>query len=93
MVAKLYFPGGYCPALSETLSALEPSKLLVTDIEFLHHHYAETLHRWQKNFLQHYKEIESMLGERFCRMWEFYLAGCEIAFRLRGYTVFSNANG
>ncbi|AIL12673.1 hypothetical protein IM40_02680 [Candidatus Paracaedimonas acanthamoebae] len=87
-IQKYIFPGGYCPALSETLSALEPSKLLVTDIELLHHHYAETLHQWRKNFLHHYKKIELMLGEKFCRMWEFYLAGCEITFRLRGYMVF-----
>ena len=87
-IQKYLFPGGYCPALSETLSALEPSKLIVTDIELLHHHYAETLRQWRENFLYHYKRIKLMFGEQFCRMWEFYLAGCEVTFRLRGYMVF-----
>lgn len=85
---KYIFPGGYCPALSETLASFEPSKLLITDIEILHHHYAETLRHWRTNFLHHYEKIKLMFGEQFCRMWEFYLAGCEVAFRLRGYMVF-----
>ena len=29
-----------------------------------------------------------MFDERFCRMWEFYLAGCECAFRYQGHAVF-----
>jgi len=85
---KYIFPGGYAPALSETLSALEPSKLYVTDIEILHQHYAETLRHWRTRFLAHQNKVKEIWGEKFFRMWEFYLASCEIAFRKRGYMVF-----
>jgi cyclopropane-fatty-acyl-phospholipid synthase len=85
---KYIFPGGYSPSLSETLSALEPSNLYVTDIEILHHHYAETLKHWRTRFVTHHKEIKKKWGEQFFRMWEFYLASCEVAFRKGGYMVF-----
>lgn len=85
---KYIFPGGYSPALSETLSALEPSNLYVTDIEILHHHYAETLLHWRMRFMASQGIIKSKWGERFFRMWEFYLASCEVAFRTKGFMVF-----
>lgn len=85
---KYIFPGGYAPALSETLSALEPSKLYVTDIEVLHQHYAETLHHWRQRFLAQQDKVKKVWGEKFFRMWDFYLASCEVAFRKRGYMVF-----
>jgi cyclopropane-fatty-acyl-phospholipid synthase len=85
---KYIFPGGYCPALSETLSALEPSKLYVTDIEILHQHYAETLRHWRMRCLAHQDKIKEEWGERFFRCWEFYLASCDVAFRKRGFMVF-----
>jgi len=85
---KYIFPGGYCPALSETLRDIEPSNLYVTDIEVLHHHYAETLRHWRMRFLSHHSKIKGLWGERFFRMWEYYLASCELAFRKRGYMVF-----
>jgi cyclopropane-fatty-acyl-phospholipid synthase len=85
---KYIFPGGYCPALSETLAAIEPARLFVTDIEILHHHYAETLRHWRTRFLANQTKVKELWGERFSRMWEFYLASCEVAFRKRGYMVF-----
>ena len=85
---KYIFPGGYCPALSETLNAIELSKLYVTDIEVLHHHYAETLRHWRRHCLSHQEKIKDVWGERFFRMWEFYLVICEVAFRRRGHMVF-----
>jgi len=85
---KYIFPGGYCPALSETLKALEESKLFVTDIEILHQHYAETLRHWRLRFLKNHKKVKKQWGDHFFRMWEFYLASCEVAFRKRGYMVF-----
>lgn len=87
-INKYIFPGGYCPALSETLSALEPSKLYVTDIEILHHHYAQTLRHWRARFVAHHDRVKKQWGETFFRMWEFYLAASEIAFRKRGLMVF-----
>lgn len=85
---KYIFPGGYCPALSETLDPLEASNLYVTDLEILHHHYAETLRHWRKRFLAHQNTVIRKWGERFFRMWNFYLAACEVAFRKRGFMVF-----
>ena len=78
---KHIFPGGYTPALSEVLAAIERSGLWVTDIEILRLHYAETLRHWFNRFQANRDRIEAIYDERFCRMWEFYLAGCEMAFR------------
>ena len=87
---KYIFPGGYTPALSEVLSAIEKAGLWVTDIEILRLHYAETLRHWRQRFLANRERIKEMAGydDRFCRMWEFYLAGCEIAFRYMQQMVF-----
>ena len=85
---KYIFPGGYTPALSETLAAIEKAGLWVTDIEILRLHYAETLHHWYDRFMAQREKAADLYDERFCRMWEFYLIGCEIAFRRMGQMVF-----
>ncbi len=87
-IAKYIFPGGYVPALSEVLPAIESSGLLVTDIEILRLHYAKTLAAWRQNFYRRWDEAAAMLGQEFCRMWEFYLAGCEVAFRYHQLAIF-----
>ena len=53
-------------------------------------HYAETLRHWRQRFLANRERIKQQAGydERFCRMWEFYLAGCEISFRYMNQMVF-----
>ena len=76
---KYIFPGGYIPALSETLAASEKSRLIATDIETLRLHYALTLRQWYARTLAHEAEIVAMMGERFFRMWTFYLAGATSA--------------
>ncbi len=86
-IAKYIFPGGYIPALSEVLPAIERSGLLVTDVEILRLHYAETLKAWRERFLAHREAAERIYDPRFCRMWEFYLAGAEMAFRHQGMMV------
>ncbi len=78
---KYIFPGGYTPALSEVLTAIEKVGLWVTDIEILRLHYAKTLREWRRRFIANRAEALKLYDERFCRMWEFYLAGCEVAFR------------
>jgi cyclopropane-fatty-acyl-phospholipid synthase len=80
-IAKYIFPGGYIPALSEVLPAIERAGLLVTDIEILRLHYAETLKLWRERFLVHREDAERIYDQRFVRMWEFYLAASEMAFR------------
>ncbi|WP_312205317.1 cyclopropane-fatty-acyl-phospholipid synthase family protein [Brevundimonas sp.] len=87
-VRKYIFPGGYIPALSEVLPAIERAGLWVTDMEVLRLHYAETLRHWRKRFLARRGEALTMYDERFCRMWEFYLAASEVAFRELGHMVF-----
>jgi len=87
-IRKFIFPGGYIPALSEVLPAIERSGLWVTDMEILRLHYAETLRRWRTRFLARRNEALAMYDERFCRMWEFYLASSEVAFRELGHMVF-----
>jgi len=85
---KYIFPGGYTPAMSEVLAAIERSNLFVTDIEVLRLHYAETLKEWRSRFLKNRAKAASLYDERFCRMWEFYLAGAEMSFRYARNVVF-----
>jgi cyclopropane-fatty-acyl-phospholipid synthase len=85
---KYIFPGGYCPALSEVLGAIERAGLWVTDIEILRPHYADTLRHWQERFQANRDAIKALYDERFCRMWEFYLASCEMSFRTGPMMVF-----
>jgi cyclopropane-fatty-acyl-phospholipid synthase len=87
-IAKYIFPGGYIPAMSEVLACVERAGLVVTDIEILRLHYAETLKAWRERFTAQRAEIARIYDERFCRMWEFYLCLSEIAFRYRGHMVF-----
>jgi cyclopropane-fatty-acyl-phospholipid synthase len=87
-IAKYIFPGGYIPALSEIVPAIERAGLIVADIEILRLHYAKTLRAWRERFLANRDKAAALRDERFCRMWEFYLAGSEVAFRYQGLVVF-----
>jgi cyclopropane-fatty-acyl-phospholipid synthase len=86
-ISKYIFPGGYIPALSEVLPAVERAGLLVTDIEILRLHYSETLRTWRERFLAHREQVERLYDQRFVRMWEFYLASSEMSFRYGGLMV------
>jgi cyclopropane-fatty-acyl-phospholipid synthase len=80
-LTKYIFPGGYTPALSELMPAVEKTGLWITDLEILRLHYAHTLAEWGRRFAREREAIRPMYDERFCRMFEFYLAACEMAFR------------
>lgn len=80
-IQKHIFPGGYIPALSEVLPSIERAGFWVTDIEVLRLHYAETLRLWREKFRANWEEAKALYDERFCRMWDFYLAGSEGFFR------------
>ena len=80
-IRKYIFPGGYIPALSEIAKPVERVGLFVTDIEVLRLHYGETLKHWRHRFLENWERAKEIYDERFCRMWEFYLAGSEMSFR------------
>ena len=87
-IAKYIFPGGHAPALSEMLPSIERAGLIVTDVEILRLHYAETLKAWRERFLARRDHARALYDERFCRMWEAYLAMVECGFRYGGLTVF-----
>ena len=87
-IRKYIFPGGYAPALSEVLAAIERARLWVTDIEILRLHYADTLREWSRRFAQNRDQVKALYDERFCRMWEFYLAVSEVSFRNLDEMVF-----
>ncbi|MGI9169796.1 MAG: class I SAM-dependent methyltransferase [Caulobacteraceae bacterium] len=86
--AKYIFPGGYIPALSEVLPAVERAGLRVTDIEILRLHYAYTLDTWRRRFLANRDKIAAVYDDRFCRMWEYYLCGAEMGFRYGSHMNF-----
>ena len=87
-MTKYIFPGGYIPALSEALAAVERSGLLIADVEIWRLHYAETLKNWRRRFMANREAARALYDERFCRMWEFYLASSEASFRVAGNMVF-----
>ncbi len=87
-IKKHIFPGGYIPSLSQIITEIEKTGLIITDIEVLRLHYAETLKAWRERFLSHWNEAKALYDERFCRMWEFYLASSEASFRWQDLVVF-----
>jgi len=87
-IAKYIFPGAAIPALSEIVPAVERSGLILTDLEVWRLHYAETLRAWRDRFEARREEVRTTHGERFCRMWTYYLAASETAFRHGGLVVF-----
>ena len=87
-VEKYIFPGGASPSLSEAAPVIEKSGFVLSDLEVLRLHYAETLKAWRTRFMARRDEAKALYDERFCRMWEFYLAGFEAAFRYDDLVVF-----
>jgi cyclopropane-fatty-acyl-phospholipid synthase len=87
-IRKYIFPGADLPSLSEVFAAVELTGLMVTDVEILRLHYAETLRHWRERFTANAERVKELYDERFFRMWEFYLALCEVGFRRRNLMVF-----
>lgn len=87
-IERYIFPGGYTPALSEIVPLVEQAGLYITDVEVLRLHYAETLRAWRQRFMANRDKLGPLYDLRFQRMWEFYLAGCEAAFRHSSLVVF-----
>lgn len=86
-IRKYIFPGAYLPSTSQLVRATERSNLWIMDVENLRLHYSKTLSRWYERFSAHREVIAKIYDERFCRMWEMYLLGCETVFRVRRITV------
>ena len=87
-ITRYIFPGGYTPSLSEMTTPIEKAGLIVADVEVLRMHYSHTLRHWKENCLKNRDRIVSMFDEKFFRMWEFYLTGCEIAFKWGDQVVY-----
>lgn len=87
-ILKYIFPGGYCPAMSETSAAVEHEKLVIADLEIWRIHYADTLREWLNRFEAHIDEARALYDARFTRMWRFYLIASEMSFRYGGQVVF-----
>ena len=87
-ITKYIFPGGYTPSLSEMITPIEKAGLIVSDIEVLKLHYSHTLRHWKENCIKNKEKIIEMYDEKFFRMWEFYLTGCEIAFKWGDQVVY-----
>tara|TARA_E500000331_G_scaffold334308_1_gene359381 strand:- start:1029 stop:2219 length:1191 start_codon:yes stop_codon:yes gene_type:complete len=87
-ITKYIFPGGYTPSLSEVTGPIEKAGLIVSDIEVLKMHYSHTLRHWKERCIQNKGKIVQMFDEKFFRMWEFYLTGCEVAFKWGDQVVY-----
>ncbi len=77
---KYIFPGGYIPALSETIAASEKVKLIAADTEMLRVHYGKTIQIWYDNVRANRAKIVAQYDEKFFRLWLFYLAGAAGSF-------------
>jgi len=87
-ITKYIFPGGYTPSLSEVTTPIEKAGLIISDIEVLKLHYSYTLRHWKENCIKNKSKIIEMFDERFFRLWEFYLTGCEMAFKWGDQVVY-----
>ena len=87
-ITKYIFPGGYTPSLSEVVTPIEKSGLIISDLEVLRMHYSHTLRHWKERLLSKKEEALEIFDEKFFRMWEFYLTSCEMTFKWKDLVVF-----
>jgi len=87
-ISRNIFPGGLVPSGSDLIGAIEKTGLILSDMESLIHHYDKTLKAWLDSFLKNREKAKKMYSERFCKMWEFYLASCSSAFHYRDLLVY-----
>lgn len=85
---KYIFPGAYVPSVGQVVPAIEKAGFLIKDIEILPIHYAQTLEIWRARFVANWDKAAAIYDERFCRMWELYLAASEVAFRHHRFMIF-----
>ena len=87
-ILKYIFPGGYVPAMSEAMVAVEKEGLWPTDVEVWRLHYAETLRHWHDRFMANADRVRAIYDDRFIRMWRYYLVASEMTFRSGRQCVF-----
>jgi len=87
-IQKYIFPGGIVPSLSDMITPIEKTGLILSDCETLIHHYDKTLKAWLDRFMQNKEKAKYMHNKEFVRMWEFYLASCSAGFKFRDLVVY-----
>jgi len=87
-IQKYIFPGGIIPSLSDMITPIEKTGLILSDCETLIHHYDKTLKAWLDRFTQNKEKAKYLYDKEFVRMWEFYLASCSAAFKFRDLVVY-----
>jgi len=87
-IQKRIFPGGIVPSLSDLITPIEKTGLIVSDCETLIHHYDKTLKAWLGRFLKNKDKAKSLYNKEFVRMWECYLSMCSAAFTFRDLVVY-----
>jgi len=81
-IDKYIFPNGKLPSAKEIASVLE-RRFLVEDWHNFGPDYDRTLMAWWDNFEQAWPGLQEKYGERFYRMWKYYLMSCAGFFRSR----------
>ena len=80
-MTRFIFPGGYVPGIRETVNNIPLFDFRLTGFESLRRHYAKTLHLWAEAFNAHKDQLPAKYDDRFKRLWDIYLRGCESGFR------------
>jgi len=81
-IKKYIFPGSCLISISQIIDVIKnKTDLSMIDMEDITRHYAETLNRWRKNFMNVLPEVKEMgYSKAFINMWEFYFLYCEAGF-------------
>jgi len=87
-IQRRIFPGGRIPSLSDLISPIEKTGLILADCETLIHHYDKTLNAWLERFLKNKEKAKTLYNKEFVRMWECYLSMCSSAFKFRDLVVY-----
>jgi len=81
-IHKYIFPNSMLPSIAQIARAME-SVFAVEDLHNLGPHYDRTLMAWYSNFEKAWPGLHNRYGDRFYRMWRFYLLSCAGGFRSR----------
>jgi cyclopropane fatty-acyl-phospholipid synthase-like methyltransferase len=72
---KYIFPGADAsPPLSSMLKAMEKAGFGIYSVENISIHYSLTIRRWHENWLKNARAVRRQYGERWFRLWHFFLA-------------------
>ncbi|WFS62064.1 cyclopropane fatty acyl phospholipid synthase [Pseudodesulfovibrio thermohalotolerans] len=81
-ISTYIFPNGCLPSVAQVSRASE-SHFVMEDLHNFGPFYDRTLLCWLRNFRRSWPKLRGKYGDRFRRMWEYYLQSCAGAFRAR----------